>query len=135
MVVFIICKIDGLLREAFLGNLTKARNCFLCNTVFKNRGQPESGTSTSKFQNKINNVDDVTVTSQLMVSYRKINITREKIIDYRVTSPSNHCCQINIIVQERPGISVIMHLFLFLRRQFDPRPPTVFRKMYLLKRG
>ena len=41
------------------------------------------------------NVDDVTVTYHLMTSYRKINIASEKIINYRVTSPSNdHCCQI-----------------------------------------
>ena len=30
------------------------------------------------------NVDDVTLTSQLMASYRKINIACEKIINYKV---------------------------------------------------
>ena len=61
--------------------------------------------------------DDVTLTSQLTMSYRKINIAGEKIINYRVSSPRNHCCcQINIIVRERPGILVIIHFFLFLRR-------------------
>ena len=44
------------------------------------------------------NVDDASLTSQLMTSYRKINITSEKIINYSVTSPSNHCCQISILV-------------------------------------
>ena len=44
-------------------------------------------------------VDDVTLTSQLMTSYRKTNIASEKVIKYRVSSPSNHqCCQINITV-------------------------------------
>ena len=54
------------------------------------------------------NVEDVTPTSHRMTSYRKINITGEKIINYRVTSPSSHS-QINIIVLKRPGISVIIH--------------------------
>ena len=49
------------------------------------------------------NVDDVMLTSQLMMLYRKVNITSENIINYRATSPSNHCCRISIIVQERPG--------------------------------
>ena len=61
------------------------------------------------------NLDDVTLTSQIMTSYRKIKITSEKIVNYRVTSPSNHCCQISFIVRERPGISAMMHFFLFLR--------------------
>ena len=62
-------------------------------------------------------VDDVTLTSQLMTSYRKINIASEKIINSRVFSRSNHhCCQINIIVRERPGISVIIRFFIFIRR-------------------
>ena len=59
--------------------------------------------------------DDVTLTFQLMTSYRKINIASEKIIIYIVTSLSNHCCQIFIIIQEKPEISVIIHFFLFLR--------------------
>ena len=47
---------------------------------------------------------------------QEINIVSEKIINYRVTSTSNHHCrQINIVVWERPGISVIMHFSLFLR--------------------
>ena len=46
-------------------------------------------------------VDDVMVTSQLMTPYRKINIASKKIINYCVSSPSNHyCCQINIIARE-----------------------------------
>ena len=32
----------------------------------------------------------------------------ENIINYRVTCPSNHFCQICILDGERPGISVIM---------------------------
>ena len=65
---------------------------------------------------KVFNVDgDVTLTFQLMTSYRKINIASEKIIIYIVTSLSNHCCQIFIIIQEKPEISVIIHFFLFLR--------------------
>ena len=32
------------------------------------------------------------------------------------TSPSNHCCQISFIVQERAGISLIIHFVHFLRR-------------------
>ena len=37
-------------------------------------------------------VDDVTMTSQIMTSYWKISIASEKIINDRVTFPSNHCC-------------------------------------------
>ena len=44
-------------------------------------------------------VDDVTASSKLMTPYRKINIARQKIINYRVTSPSNYLCQIRITVQ------------------------------------
>ena len=62
------------------------------------------------------NIDDVKLTSQLMTSYKKINMASEKIINCRVTSPRNHCCQINFDVLERPGISIIIHFFLFLRR-------------------
>ena len=62
------------------------------------------------------NVDDATLTSQLMTLYRKIVIASEKIINYRATSLSNYCCQISFIVRERPRISVIIHVFLFLRR-------------------
>ena len=51
-----------------------------------------------------------------MMSYRKYNIANEKTINYRVTFPcNNHCCQINIIVQERPEIFVIIHFSLFTR--------------------
>ena len=50
-----------------------------------------------------------------MTSYRKINIASEKIIIYIVTSLSNHCCQIFIIIQEKREILVIIHFFLFLR--------------------
>ena len=32
------------------------------------------------------NIDEVTLTSQLMTSYRKMNIASEKIINYRVIS-------------------------------------------------
>ena len=62
------------------------------------------------------NVDDITLTSQQMTSYKKINIASRKIVNYRVTFPSNDCCQISFTVRERPGISVIIHFFLFLRR-------------------
>ena len=62
------------------------------------------------------NVEDVTLTSHLMTSYRRINIASEKNINYRVTSPSSHhCCKINIIVRERSGILVIIHFTHFLR--------------------
>ena len=47
------------------------------------------------------NVDDITLTSHLMTSYRKINITSKKIVNYRVTSPSNHYCQVSFIFRER----------------------------------
>ena len=60
-------------------------------------------------------VDDITASSKVMTPYRKINIAREKIINYRVTSPSNYSCQIRIAVQERPGILVTIHFFLFVR--------------------
>ena len=58
------------------------------------------------------NFDDVTLRSQLITSYRKINMTSEKIIDYRVTSPSNQSFQISFIVRESPEISVIKYFFL-----------------------
>ena len=58
------------------------------------------------------NFDDVTLRSQLITSYRKINMTSEKIIDYRVTSPSNQLFQISFIVRESPEISVIKYFFL-----------------------
>ena len=62
------------------------------------------------------NVDDVTLTSYLMISYRKINSASEKIINYKVTFPSNHhCFQINFVVRETPGISVVIHIFLFFK--------------------
>ena len=60
---------------------------------------------------KVFNFDDVTLTSQLITSYRKINMASEKIIDYRDTSPSNQSCQISFIVRERPEISVIKYFF------------------------
>ena len=65
---------------------------------------------------KVFNVDNVTLKSQIMTSHRKINTTSKKIINYRVTSPSNNFCQIYIIAvaAERPGISVLC-CFLFLR--------------------
>ena len=59
------------------------------------------------------NADDVTLAFQLMASYKKINIASEKIINYRVTSASNNCCQISFIVPERLEISVIIHFFSF----------------------
>ena len=60
------------------------------------------------------NVDAITLTYQLLTSYRMINIASEN-INQRVTYPSNHCCQISLTVRERPGISVIIPFFLFLR--------------------
>ena len=66
---------------------------------------------------KVFNIDDVTLTSQIKKSYRKINIANEKIINYRVTFPSIHCCQICILAGERPGISFIICCFLFLRQE------------------
>ena len=41
----------------------------------------------------------------------------EKIINYRVTSPSIRFCQICILAEERPGISVILCCFLFARQK------------------
>ena len=62
-------------------------------------------------------VDDVTLTAPANDVIQEINIKNEKIKNYRVSPPNNHhCCQINIIVRERPGIWVIIHFFLFLRR-------------------
>ena len=61
---------------------------------------------------KVFNFDDVTLTSQLITSYRKINMASQKIIDYRDTSPSNQSCQISFIVRESPEISVIKYFFL-----------------------
>ena len=59
------------------------------------------------------NVDNVTLAYQLMTLYRKFNIASEKIINNKMTSPSNHhCFQINIIVRERPGISVVTNFYL-----------------------
>ena len=37
------------------------------------------------------NVDDGTQTSWIMTSFRKMNIASEKIKNFGVTSPSNHC--------------------------------------------
>ena len=37
---------------------------------------------------------------RIIMSYRKINIVSEKIINYRVTSPSNHYCQIRTWVEK-----------------------------------
>ena len=45
------------------------------------------------------------------MSYRKINAASEKIINCRVTYPSNHCCQIRILAGERPGICTSNHMF------------------------
>ena len=44
-------------------------------------------------------------------------MANEKIINYRVTSPSNHFCQICVLAGERPGISVIISCFLFVRQE------------------
>ena len=43
-------------------------------------------------------------------------LASEKIINYRVTSPSNHFCQIRILAGKRPEISVII-IFLFVRQE------------------
>ena len=50
-----------------------------------------------------------------MTSYRKINITSEKIMNYRVISTSNHSCQIRILARERPEISVKIFCFAFMQ--------------------
>ena len=62
-------------------------------------------------QNFINvyKVDDVTL--------RKISIASEKIINYRVTSSSNHYWQICILAGERIRISVVICCFLFVRQE------------------
>ena len=63
---------------------------------------------------KFFNIDEVTLTSKIMISYRKTNIASEKIRNYRVTSPDNHCCQISILAEERPGIVICCFLNAFL---------------------
>ena len=51
-----------------------------------------------------------------MTSCWKIKVTSEKITNYRVNTPSNHhYCQINIIVQRRSKILVIIHFFFFVK--------------------
>ena len=64
---------------------------------------PEFETITSKFHEYVN-IDDVILSSQVMTSYVNINVVSESIINYRVTSPSNHCCQISILAGERSAI-------------------------------
>ena len=48
---------------------------------------------------KVFNVDGVTLTSEIMMLYKKINIESKKIINFRVTSLSNYCCQNSILVR------------------------------------
>ena len=74
-------------------------------------------------------VDEVTASSKLMTAYRKTNIAIENIIKYRVTFPSNYPCQIRITVQERPGILVTTHVFLFLRHHNKIK--LLWKKKYL----
>ena len=62
------------------------------------------------------NFDGVTITFCIMTPCEKINIASEDFINYRVTSQSNHCCQIRILFGERPGISIII-CCSFLRRE------------------
>ena len=64
---------------------------------------------------KVFYVDDVTLSSYIMTSKRKVNIASETIRNYRVSSSSNLLCQIYILAGERPGISVIIWYFLFAR--------------------
>ena len=52
-----------------------------------------------------------------MTSWPKINIASENITNYRVTSPSDHYCQILILAGERPRISFIICCFLFVRQE------------------
>ena len=52
-----------------------------------------------------------------MTSCRKVNIASEKIINYKVTSPNNHCCQIRILAGERPEISAMICCFLSMRQE------------------
>ena len=56
----------------------------------------------------------------------KNNFASKKIINYRVTSPSNHYCQIHILAGERPGISLIIYCFLFVRQE-QRRHSKIFR--------
>ena len=56
------------------------------------QGCRENLTHVSQNFMKVFNIDDVSPTWKLMTSYRKINIASEKIVNDRVTSPSNHCC-------------------------------------------
>ena len=66
---------------------------------------------------KVFNIGGVTMTSQIIKSSRKFNIASEKIINYRVNSLSNHCCQIRILTGERLRIWHIICCFLFLRQE------------------
>ena len=52
-----------------------------------------------------------------MTSCRKVNIASEKIINYKVTSPNNHCCQIRILAGERPETSAMICYFLSMRQE------------------
>ena len=52
-----------------------------------------------------------------MTSYKKINIASGNIIDYKVTSPNNHCYQIHILAGGRPVTLIKICCFLFLRQE------------------
>ena len=56
------------------------------------------------------------------INIEKINIATEKIENYKVASPCNHCYQISIIVGDGPGILNITRCFPFIKA----RTPCTF---------
>ena len=49
--------------------------------------------------------------------YLKSSSLAKFLSNYRVTSQSNHCCQISNLAGERPGILVMICCFLFLTQK------------------
>ena len=66
-------------------------SCYMWNMTYFSllQGRSQNLKQVSQKFIKAFNVDGVTLISQLMTSYRKSNIESEKILNYRVTSPSN----------------------------------------------
>lgn len=67
---------------------------------------------------KVLNVDEVTLTSNIILSYTNIGAASERVIDHEVTSPSDHCHEISILAGQRPGISVYVVLFFYKKNAF-----------------
>ena len=66
--------------------------------TYNSQGSNQNLKQVSQNSMKAFHVNDVTLKFQVMASYRKINIASENIINYRVTSTINQCCQISVIV-------------------------------------